>query len=703
MVLKTIQTIVFSCLTLIATSQKASLHMPKEISAAYEKGTRDLSGAPGQNYWQNIADYQIKVAVDTENRSIRGSEIISYTNNSPNDLRRVVLQLTHDVFKAGTIRNSPLKPEDIGQGVKILSANVEGREIAFDGPQVLREGTILSILLDNPLKPGRKLSLSFTWEQDIPWSNDRTGAADSSTFFLAYWYPKVAVYDDVFGWDAESFEGMAEFYHDLANYAVTITAPSEFTVWATGVLQNAEEVFNSKTMTQYQEALSSEETVEIVSVSDIRKGVQHKSGSWRFSAEEVPDFAFALSDHYVWDAAVQQVEDREVLVSSAYPAEDAAAYRDFTQVQRKGMKHFSEDVPAVPYPYPRFTTVIGLDGGGMEYPMMAYNDGPGVNLALHEMFHTWFPMYVRINEKKYAWMDEGWAEIMAALVENRFWNQRDLPPQTLWAAGMEEIGTSGDVPLMVPSNQLGDSYYYTAYALPAFIYSVIYDELGEELFMQCFREYVRRWAKKSPTPYDFFYTFEDVAGKDLSWIWKPWFFEFGTADIQIEEASNERIVISNKGSRPVPLVITVRKSDGTEELHYEKASIWEQMDRYTYSINPQWEVTGVNVNAGMPDEDITDNFYPSLQQQMAAMDFSDEVLGTYEITQFGYSVEILMQDGLLRFVFPSGTGPIMLPGEKGVLQTLDKSWKVKFVRKGARVQGFKWEVSGYGTFEGVKR
>ena len=404
-------------------SAQSTLHIPKEIQKAYTNGTRSKDGKPGPKYWQNFVAYNIEVSVTPETRGIDGKETVVFTNNSPDNLSSIVIRLYYDVFKKGNERGMEVNVEDIGDGVEIKAVSVNGNAYDLNDRKLIRrQGTNMLVSLPAPLKPGEKVTLGFEWAQKVPLTVRRTGAIDSTSFFVAYWYPQVSVYDDVFGWDLINYTFDTEFYNNLGSYDVTITAPDNFLVWATGTLENSQAVLPAEIYKKYNQAKTSDDVVHVVTPDEL-KTLKLKSGTWHYKANEVSDFAFAISDHYSWDALAQKVSGKDVLISTAFPATQADKYTEVTKIQQKTMKHFSEDVPGVPYPYPAFTTFIGLRGGGMEFPMMANNAGPGQGVTIHEMFHTYFPMYVRINERRFAWMDEGWADFATALVTHNYFRK----------------------------------------------------------------------------------------------------------------------------------------------------------------------------------------------------------------------------------------------------------------------------------------
>ncbi len=318
-----------------------------------------------------------------------------------------------------------------------------------------------------------------------------------------------------------------------------------------------------------------------------------------------------MSDHYLWDAAVQPVADRQVLISSAFPSENASAYASLTEIQQKSMKHLSEDIPGVPYPYPAFTTFIGLRGGGMEFPMMANNANAGIGLTIHEMFHTYFPMYVRVNERRYAWMDEGWASYVDELVNERYFEGKSEPVFIGPKLSIQSVfGSYSDLPLITSSQFMDNSNYgYASYPLPQFVYATLHHYLGEETFLEALRTYIRRWAYKSPTPYDFFYTFEDVSGEDLTWLWEPWFFRYGYADATVSGFEDGQLNIENLGKRPVPLTVDITYQDGSSEQIIRNAKTWAEQSAVRLEIPRADEVKYIILNREVPDIDEMNNFY----------------------------------------------------------------------------------------------
>ncbi len=616
-------------------AQNTNLYLPLDIKQAYEKGTRSSNGAPGANYWQNSSDYTIKVALDPATRIVKGEETVVYSNNSPDTLKQLVIRLYPDIFKKGNNRNEIVAPEDITEGVTIQEVVLDGKSIELDSrrPMVRRSGTNMFVNLASAIFPSSKATIKISWSYAIPKKTHiREGLYGESSFFVAYWYPQIAVYDDINGWDKINYTGTQEFYNDFNNYIVDITVPNNFIVWATGVLQNPDDVLEKEYASRYKNSQTSDEIINIIKQEDLRKGkiTQNKQQhTWKFKAESVPDFAFATSNKYLWDATsiiVDAQTGRRTGVGAAYNPDS----KDFYEVARYGREtvdFLSRQMPGIPFPYPNITVFNG--SGGMEFPMMV-NDGSyglaeAAEVTAHEIAHTYFPFYMGINERKYAWMDEGWAQFLPN--DMQFKLKADAKgtysPQSYNASVYSKFaGNQMDMPMMVPSVLLeGSSYGFASYFRPGVAYAMLENLLGEELFKKALHEYMRRWNGKHPMPYDFFYTFNEVANEDLAWFWKPWFFEQGYPDLGIKPnasaAQKGNLVIERKGDIPVPIHLKITYSDNSESTIQETASIWKDGAReYVIILAPDKTVKQVQLgNQQIPDADMSNNVYPTEKRQ----------------------------------------------------------------------------------------
>ncbi len=666
-------------------AQEKRFFMPSEIAKAYEKGSRSYDGKPGKNYWQNFVDYKIKVGIKPSERLIDGYEKAVFKNSSPNSINSLVVRLYADVFKKGNSRGSSVDERDIDNGVELSDLKIDGQIIDLKNTQLIRRsGTNLNITLAKPLGSGKELIFETAWKQKIPYSNIRNGFIDSTTFFIGDWYPQIAVYDDVFGWDRLDYTLQTEFYNNLGKFDVEITVPNDFLIWATGTLVNSEQVLPKEINDKYIKAKSSIDVIHVFTKEDYDKGFKTLSNTWHYSANEVSDFAFGLSNHYLWDAGMQLVEDRQVLIQSAYPINLAKDCDSLIQIQQKTMKHFSEDVPGIPYPYESFTTFIGTEQGGMEYPMMANNGYADRGVTVHEMMHTYFPMYVRTNERRWAWMDEGWADFNTSVVEKRFFNN-DKDFEKLFSGSssgmLGMVGTNGDLPLIVSSEYMEDNYFYASYALPSFVYTIIHHHLGDELFFKCYKEYIKRWAKKSPTPYDFFYTFENVSGQDLSWIWKPWFFEFGYPDLAIQSFIKDKLIVNKIGNKPVPIFLDIEYENGDSKKMNKSAGVWADGKKsFEFKIADYQKIKRISLNKKIVDFNLSDNFYPSIKDLIGKANISDKIIGNYQPDQFPSVINIVKEDGLIYLIVNDFNLKMLIyPIDKFKFNSLDDSKKLEFI------------------------
>jgi hypothetical protein len=599
------------------TTQNTTLHVTKEISDAYKKNTRAKNGTVSPTYWQNRSDYQIKAELNPATRQITGEETITYTNNSPDSLAILVFRLYQDRYKKGGLRDEDIALEDLHDGVEIKKMVINGKE--YDVKNLRRRGTNLFVRLSELLMPKTQAKIEITWALQIPRGSDgRMGIFGDNNYFVAYWFPQMAVYDDISGWDVLNYTGTTEFYNDFGNFDVQVTVPKNFLVWATGVFQNPEEVLNDVYVQRYKQAQTSDKVVNIVTKDDKKNGNITKSTdklTYKFKADYVSDFAWATSDNYLWDAGsvvVDNATSRRVTVGAAYKASS----KDFYNVAEHGLRSvefLSKEMPAVPFPYPNLTVFNGT--GGMEFPMMV-NDGETPNNAeevfvtSHEIAHTYFPFYMGINERKYAWMDEGFAQFLPMELQVRIAPEADPKMDNIQNYAFS-AGREAEMPMMMPSHQqTGFTYGICSYYRPGTAYVLLRELLGDELFKKTLKEYINRWNGKHPTPYDFFYTFNDVAKQDLAWFWKPWFFEIGVPDLAIKMADKTgKVVIERKGALPIPINVELILEDGTKEYAYESAAIWKD-GKTEFTINKKTSKKVKSVKLGSnytPDSDLSNN------------------------------------------------------------------------------------------------
>ncbi len=619
--------IVFAlCASQPTLAEGTGLPMPKEIKRAYERGTRSMDGRPGPRYWQNSADYDISVNVNPAKRFLEGSERISYRNNSLDTLKTLVFRLYQNM-------NQPTAPRGTSIGVNAVTDGMRLQELSIDGvertlfptsEEVRIDHTVMRVTPPVPLPPGSITSISVKWSFTIPVTtgegggNPRMGAYENGSLFLAYWFPRLAVYDDIRGWDLLPYDGENEFYHDYGNMRVAITVPDSCGVWATGMLNNPEQVLREPFLARYRQALTSDSVVRIIDASDLQGKPPYtasaKGNTWIFEASDVPDVAFGVGARYRWDAVAAKVGERRVLVDAAYDAQ-STSFQTAADEGRITVEMMSAARPGVPFPYPAMTVFNGYYG--MEFPMIV-NDGTfgnritDVYVHSHEIAHTYFPFMVGINETRYAWMDEGMAYFLPVDVQKSL-SKYDHMNRA--ARGYERFsGSEMDYPMIMPSvASSGDNLQVIGYLKPAMAFAVLRDMLGEERFDTALREFIASWTSKHPLPWDFFHTFDRVTGEKLEWFWRSWFFDFGMPDLAIAGVRtterNTRITVTRNGSIPVPILVTVNFGGGEKRTIHRPASVWaDGATEAIIDIETNTAIESVQLGGGwIPDGKPSDN------------------------------------------------------------------------------------------------
>src|ERR1700680_732295 len=603
------------------------LYVPRDVKGAYRKGTRSPDGSPGPAYWQNHGRYDIAITALPPDRTIRGTEQITYMNNSPDTLRNPVIKLFVNIHKPGAPRAGGASADYLTPGVHIDSLAVNGQAM----PWGCDDGcfTWERIRLASPLLPHDSIRLAFKWHYDVSKESGREGMLDSTTFFLAYFYPRVAVYDDYNGWDTMNFPDMQDFYSDFNDYDVTITVPANYVVWGTGTLLNPAELLQPKYLQRYTQSFTSDQVISVASRAEmVGKTVTTQSprNTWRFRAANISDMTFNLSDHYVWDAASVVVDDatrRRASVQAAYN-DTAADFHHMVQFARHGLDWLSHNWPGVPYPFEKTTVVQGQ--AGMEYPMMvndeSYPDTIFSRFVVeHEIAHSWFPFYMGINETRYPMMDEGWATTFENLI-----GTADLGKER--ASGFFEqfrvnrwIGnpsSAEDLPIVTPSDALAASAYGdNAYGKPALGYLALKDMLGDAAFGKALHGFIDRWHGKHPIPWDFFNTVNDVTGQNLNWFWNSWYFSNNYIDLAVggvEKTGNGyTVVVNNIGGMPAPVDLEAHYADGSNEIIHETSAIWAtDPKRATVTISTGKSLQSLVLNGGIwMDADSTNNRWNS--------------------------------------------------------------------------------------------
>jgi len=595
--------------------------------------TRSADGAPGPRYWQQTVDYTLKAVLDTAAKRLSGTEQVRYTNNSPDTLRFLWMQVDQNLFRPGSVGSllfaqgsrfggagfpGGFEIESITESVapaKPAPAATGRRRAAPVAPAAARstplkwrvDDTMMYLDLATPLAPGGSTTLDLVYSFNIPEHGaDRMGR-DGSLYELAQWYPRMAVYDDVHGWNTDQYLGQGEFYLEYGNIDYEVTVPAGYLVAGTGVLQNPTEVLTAAERGRLATAVKSDTTIAIVTPDELSSGAARPRAEgtqiWRFRAEHVRDVAWAASPEYLWDASGWD----GVLAQAYYRPSATDTWKDAAKMSRYSILEYS--TRWFRYAYPQISAVEG-PVSGMEYPMLAMEakgeNGPDLyNVITHEIGHMWFPMTVGSDERRYAWMDEGFNTFMNTFSEEDYWKRDDTEIRRGEARFVTALDqTSNAQPIMTPANRYKNDQNLgsLAYVKPSIMLLALRNKvLGPEVFDTAFREYTRRWAFKHPQPADFFRTIDQVSGRDLSWFWRGFFFTTAALDQSVETVrqapdSGAQIVIRSLGAAVMPVELRVGYADGTDDLIKLPVEIWYGGNRYLYSYNPAKQIVSARVN-----------------------------------------------------------------------------------------------------------
>jgi len=531
---------------------------------------RAASGAPGHNYWQQKVNYDIKVALDDEKQTITGSEVITYINNSPDMLKYIWVQLDQNIFESNSIGNLT-RTGGLGASMSFEeAANYQSK--TFDGGYTIKNvkdesgkalaytinGTMMRIDLPVALAPKGKFAFSLSWFNNINEIAKQGGRGGfeyfpedkNNIYEIAQWFPRMAVYDDVWGWQTKQYIGTGEFALEFGNYKVAITVPADHIVAATGELKNAASLLTTTQKDRLKKAETADKPICIVTEEEARKAEKEKATgtkTWIYEAENVRDFAWASSRKFIWDAQRVSVEGKKTWAMSYYPKEGNPLWGKYsTRIVAHTLKVYSKH--SVAYPYPVAISVHG-PVFGMEYPMICFNGGRPeadgtyserlkygmLGVIIHEVGHNFFPMIVSSDERQWSWMDEGLNTFLQYLTEKEW--DKNFPSgrgEPYAITDYMKGDKNGQVPIMVNSEsalQFGNN----AYGKPATALNILRETiLGRELFDFAFKSYSNRWAFKHPNPADFFRSMEDASGTDLDWFWRGWFYTTDHVDISIK-------------------------------------------------------------------------------------------------------------------------------------------------------------------------
>ena len=567
----------------------------RNFTRAVERGTRDRTGQPGATNWTQRARYQIDARLDPGKKRLTGSERVIYQNRSPDTLRAVPVYLRQNLFAPGSARREAVP---ITGGVTLARVEAQGvnlppGKLDSDSGSAAYEvhGTVMWIRLPRAIAPGDSAAFAFEWSFTPPPSpSDGRQGREEDVYFLGYWYPQMAVYDDVNGWVTDPYINGAEFYMDMADYDVRVTVPRGWVVGATGTLRDSASVLTPRTLERLAAIRDSRNVSHIIAAADLGTGdalvTKGSTSTWHFTASNVRDFSWGTGNHYLWDATSALVPNRArgttdtIAIHSFFRLSPAAAAWPIggARFTRDAIEQLSRLL--WPYPWPQMTSMEGvLTSGGMEYPMMTLMQPWADTLSLagdlmHETGHMWFPMQVGSNETRHAWMDEGLtqfntAQAMRALYgEPRSGGRPNDTEQGQRASYTRTARAGNDAPLMQWSDLFPlNLYFISNYNKTAQVLVALRAILGDSTFHRALIEYGRRWSGRHPDPADFFNTFENVAGRDLSWFWISWFYQAWPLDQAIasvtEEGDSVAITVEDRGLVPMPVNLSVTRADGS--------------------------------------------------------------------------------------------------------------------------------------------
>ncbi len=595
---------------------------------------RAADGTPGPKYWQNRADYNIAATLDDSLQNITGNVTISYTNNSPQNLQFVWLQVDQNIYNlqsravAATAisggRWANRNSFNGGYNIKSVSVVQNGRTTSAN---YLISDTRMQIKLSDAIRAnGGNIQFKIEYSFAIPeYGTDRLGRLKTKNGWIneiAQWYPRMCVYDNVYGWNTLPYLGQGEFYLEYGNIDYSVSAPAGQIVVGSGELVNAAEVLTKEQLARWNKAKNSDSTVKIRTVDEVNNntGTNTKRVIWRFRCTNTRDVAWASSAAFVWDAARMNFPSgKKAVAASVYPVEvaDDSAWGRSTEYVKGAIEFYSKYL--YEFTYPVATNVAGIVGG-MEYPGIVFCGSRAKGRSLwgvtsHEFGHNWFPMIVGSNERKYPWMDEGFNTYINTMADSAFHKSEYLDSnasnlmrfsRSFYADGSESIFT-------IPDVTSGHNLGIVAYRKPGAGLTILRNEiLGKSRFDSAFRYYVHEWAFKHPTPYDFFHCIENYSGETLDWFWRGWFMNNWKIDQEVQEVTpadyrdpsqGSIITVANLGQLPMPTTVEITEANGKKSRVQLPIEVWQHGPVWRFRYNNTSAITKVMVD---PDKNYPD-------------------------------------------------------------------------------------------------
>ncbi len=599
---------------------------PLELPAA--NLMRTGSGRPGSRYWQQRADYRIQATLDPERHELRGRETIHYVNRSPDALPYLWLFLEQNICGPTSITEQLDQPPLVFLGstfdfsCKGFPGGLELQEVRVGLKEVTPAvyGTTMRLDLPRALAPGAFVDITIAWRFTVPDYGAGRMGRDGTLYELGQWYPRMAVYDDVRGWNHEPYIGGGEFYLEYGRFDVSLTLPSTYIVGATGTLANPEQVLTAAQRARLAQARTSAEPVAIISAAEAGDAGRTRPTSaglltWRFTADSVRDFAFGAAPDFRWDASGY----KGAMVHTLYRP-SAPEWEEANRMVREGLQYYSEQW--YPYPYPHITSIEGPIEG-MEYPMITFDPRAPARedrqwVLAHELGHQWMPMIVGSNERLYPWMDEGFntfidlANAAKYFAGTPYGDSIEVHPLHLSA---DHALPGQEQPLILRPVEITD-LFWAGYQKPALMMQTLRHEvLGKERFDRAFREYLRTWAYKHPTPADFFRLMRDVSGMDLDWFWRDWIYTTARLDQAVDSVAtaggSQKVFLSNRGSMTLPLEMDLTYEDGSTDRITLPVEMWNLGTRFAYRVRGAKSVRKViaDPRQALPDTDRSNNVF----------------------------------------------------------------------------------------------
>ena len=609
---------------------------------------RSAKGIPGPSYWQNSASYVIHATLSEKDTSVTGDVTITYTNNSPDGLDYLWLQLDQNIFKPSSRSVAATKyPADYfgvlgktngGYQIKDVSISQGGKTYTV---QPIISDTRMQLRLNAPMLPkGDKISIKLNFSFTIPLDGagrfGRQYTKNGVIYQIGQWYPRMCVYDDVEGWNTLPYMGLGEFYCDYGNYDYYITAPSEMIVYGSGDLQNPTEVLTSEEIKRLAKAANSDKTVTIVGADEAMKPSMRPASkgnlTWHFAMKNTRDVGWAAGRGMIWDAArINLPSGRKALAMSCYPVESIGdtAWTRSTEYLKASIEIYSKNF--FEYPWNNAVSSGGITGG-MEYPGIIFNNYRETKARLwfliaHEIGHNWYPMIVGSNERKYMWQDEGFNTYINYIATDLFNNGEYVNDKAYFDKGFfasrdyDQFMQYKD-PLMTVSDAMNEQQHYQFYGKTAYGLNLLRTVVvGKERFDYAFRKYTEAWAFKHPTPYDFFHCINNAAGEDLNWFWKEWFFTTWKLDQAItsvtyvdnDPSEGALITIENKDKMIMPVIVKIIQSNGNEQTIKLPVEIWQRGGTWTFKYPSKTKINKVILDPEnvLPDVDRKNNEWES--------------------------------------------------------------------------------------------